>query len=204
MNTLPEIAEKLFDRLLQLLMAGSRVQSNDFLSRPDSAIRIIMTDMQLELFFNIMELLDNVRLSEEDVQQLKDYDFANSMTMQTNVTLAGIKDFLISKQTASNSSNKSSAKTDIVNRMRDVFYHMLDAFKIPRKDARQAVDALEPNLLKKMLAKVRIVFEYLDAIRAYDKSDLLRIFDTEQDDKETLTNVVVQVLKQGECSLQNF
>src|SRR6218665_760773 len=202
MNTLPEIAEKLFDRLLQLLMAGSRVQSNDFLSRPDSAIRIIMTDMQLELFFNIMELLDNVRLSEEDVQQLKDYDFANSMTMQTNVTLAGIKDFLISKQTASNSSNKSSAKTDIVNRMRDVFYHMLDAFKIPRKDARQAVDALEPNLLENMLAKVRNVFEYLDAIR--DKSDLLRIFDTEHKDKRTLTHVIVEVLKQGECTLQTF
>lgn len=166
---------------------------------------MIQEETSFELLFEIMEFLDAIKLPEEDVQRFKDYDFADTLkTKSTNGLLAGIKDLLISRQTASNSSNYSTTKSEFVKRMRDVIGQMLVVKGIPREVAKRALNELESNAFKKMMVQAKGVFESLHAIRAYAKTNLLIIFDLELDVKKTLPGVIVEALKQGGCTLQTL
>lgn len=166
---------------------------------------MVQEETSFELLFEIMELLDAIRLPEEDVQRFKDYDFVATLkTKSTNELLTGIKDLLISRQTASNSSNNSTTKTEFVKRMRDVIGQMLAVKGIPREVAKKALNELESNVFKKMMVQAKGVFESLHAIKRFAKTKLLIIFDLEVEVKKTLPEVIVEALKQGGCTLQTL
>lgn len=195
---LPEIFEKLFLRLEELLIAKCTLADEVL-----QVIANIKAKTQLLLFLEIVALMDKTRVSEGGTQQLR-YDIANLEKTETNDLLVGIKDLLISRETSSDSSSDSAANAefDTVNQMRAIIEQMLVVNGIQTENAKQAVDDLQPDILSEMLDKVKFVFANLKAIRAYNQTDLLIKFNIMDGQENSLTSVIVEALKKGGCTFR--
>lgn len=163
----------------------------------------ITANTKLELFFEMVELLDKARISKADAQQFKD-DIASLVKTTTNELLTGIKDLLISRQTSSDGTDHSAANDefDTVNGMRAVIEQMLVVNGIQTENAKQYLDDLEPHVLNETLTRCKLVLTHRKAIRAYNQTDLLIEFSIKCHEEENLTNVIAEALKKGGCTLQ--
>lgn len=195
---LPEIFEKLFRRLNKLL-----IDENTSANEVREVIASIQTKTKLEPFFEIVELLSQGRISEGGAQHFRD-EIAPLVKTTTNELLGGIKDLLISKQSASDNSHHSdaNAESDTVKRVSVVFEQMLVVYEIPQKKAKQAIDNLESKVLNEILDKTKLVYSNLKAIRTHKQTELLIKFDITSKGRKTISNLIVEALKEGECWLR--
>lgn len=186
---LPEIFEKLLNRLDELLTAGRTSKSR--------VIANITAETKLELFFETVELLEKVKISKGDAGQFR-HDIGNLKKTTTNELLTGIRDLLLCKQTSSDDSSHSAANADVdtVNRLRDVMEQMLVVNGIPPENAKQAVDDLEKDVLDETLTNIKSVVINLEAIRKHDQ---LIKFNINTKQKET---IIIEALKKGGCTLR--
>lgn len=194
---MPQIVEKLFHRLEELLIAASI--SVELIR---GAIANIMAETKLEPFIEIFDLLDQTSVSEGDEQRIRN-DIA-SLKIKTILELFSQIKILISRKTYFGSTNYSAATAAFytANRMRAVFEQMLVANKIPQKNAKKAVDDLEPDIFSETMAKLKLVSSNLKAIRAQNQTDLLIKFDIEGKQKESITSVVIGTLNKRKYSLR--
>lgn len=197
LDYLPEIVEKLFHRLEELLIAAS-IPAEVI----RGAIDKITAQTKLEPFFEIFDLLDKTRVSEEVEQRFRK-DIATLKNKATHELLARIKVVLVSKKTTFDRRNSSAvdAEIDTVNRMRAVFEQMLVVSGIPQENAKKAVDDLEPDVLNETLAKLKLVDNSLQAIQNHSQPDLLIKFDIEGKQKKSITSVIIGTLKNREYRL---
>ena len=195
MDYLPEIADRLFHGLEELLIAESisAIVVRD-------VIATMKAEIKLEPFLEIVELLDKTAVYDRGARQFIN-DIAKLKKAETNELLVEIKDLLISKQTPSNSSSYLDVEAEVYsgNHMRAVFEQMLVVKGIQRKNAKKVLENLEPNVLNEMLAKSKLASSGLKAIRTLSETDLLIKFNINSRQQKT---VVIETLMKGECTLR--
>lgn len=160
-----------------------------------------MKDMRIQLFCKIVDLLDQLVISKEDTQAFKDH-IARLKQGTTNELLAEIKKFLIWKQDQVDKSHSPNNNDyDTVSRLRSVIKKLLAVNGILREKAKEVVDELDPNVLKDMLVKVKLVYENLTAIRKHSHNDLLISFNIKNRKNRRITSFIIDALKKGGFTL---
>lgn len=191
---LPEIAEEPFHCIENLLIEGGIAAK-----KAQKVIVKIKKETNIEMFLEIVELLDKKRTYDGDTilfqnNNATDIDLKKTET-KTNKQLAEIKN-LISKQTPYDGPSQSAAKAefDKLSGMRTVIEQMLVVNGIQQENAKQAVDALEPDILHETLNKAKDAFSNLKAIRSHNQMDLLIQCNIK---KQSMFSSIVEVLKKG-------